>query len=239
MFSFKYNKNLLIKQVCFVFFLIGIYVQVIGAKVSGDRGLRPIEVVNGNLDTIFLNYVNSISLPKGFSNTVLSLYHVETKKANVRAVRNKNSLVIDEILDEGYYFLELKNKQQITVYQQLLFAKKMADPRVLLNQDTVMATYRKADLLKKFQLGLRFEEKEAAPLCSLVRYDLIVLPYKRDPEQTRLRAVTQFHSDQKTKLLHQLNSEARVFISDVIVQFANEKEPRNIGSFSFTISETN
>ncbi len=239
MLSFPYNHNFLRKQVCLVVFLACTYTQVLVAMTSGCAGGEPRGVVNGNLDTIFLNYVNKIYLPKAFNNTVWSIYHVDSKKVNVRVVRNKNSLLIDEILDEGYYFLELKNKQQITVYQQLLFAKKMANPRILLNNDTVLVNYAKAELLHKFELSLRFEEAEAAPLCTLVSYDLIVLPYKQEPLQTRLTRANNFSSDRKIELLNKLSAQSRVFMSDVMVQFSNEKEPRNIGSAFFVIRDTN
>ena len=195
------------------------------------------EVVNGKMDTIYMKYSNTVVLPKAYRNLAMTLYFVDDKTVTFKLTKQKEGFIIEDLGKEGYYYLQLKDKQNQVVYQQLLFAKSWSNPIPTLNGDTIMPAYVKANLIKNFDFGLKFIDRPAKNKCQLLSYDLIVKPEGNDPQQLSLNKENNFDPIRRAEALKLLNNNARIFINNIIVKFDDEPNTRNIGPLFFVVKD--
>jgi len=195
------------------------------------------DVVNGKTDSIYLRYSNKIVLPNAFRNMDMKLYNIEDKTVPFKLTLQKDGFVIEDLVKEGYYYLQIRNSRKEVVYQQLLFAKTMSDPIPTLNGDTIKGNYLKEDLIKQFNFGLKMVDKSASQLCHLVQYDLIVKPEGKNPIQLTVKNNKDFDAGTLKETLLHLNNDARIFINNIIVKFDNDAADRNIGAKFFLVKD--
>lgn len=195
------------------------------------------DVVNGKTDSIYFRYSNKIVLPKAFRNMDMKIYCIEDKAVPFKLTLQKDGFIIEDLVTEGYYYLQVRNNRKEVVYQQLLFAKTMSDPIPTLNGDTIQVNYLKEELIKKFDFGLKMVDKSANNLCHLVQYDLIVKPEGKNPIQLTVKNNKDFDAGTLKETLLHLNNDARIFINNIIVKFDNDTAERNIGAKFFVVKD--
>lgn len=216
-----------------ILLLIGLFVLNYQSKATAYFS----DVVNGKMDTIYMKYSNTVVLPKAYRNLEMTLYFVDDKTVTFKLTKQKEGFIIEDLGKEGYYYLQLKDKQNQVVYQQLLFAKSWSNPIPTLNGDTIMPDYVKANLIKNFDFGLKFIDRPAKNKCQLLSYDLIVKPEGNDPQQLSLNKENNFDPIRKSEALKLLNNNARIFINNIIVKFDDEPNTRNIGPLFFVVKD--